>query len=590
MRKSIYYLSSISIMLFLLCVCLFPISTNLFASTQQNITYRSHTPDSINNLSYQNELILQGTKNGTNYVYIVDSNYMANAYSTGDIIPYDVSFTSNQIIFTAYNYYVHILDIADNEITNITSYYDTNNNGDGLTNHKYRKVLTTHSGVTYFIWENTIATLNKTDSNYSLKHFATLTYNDSPLNFTQGAFFIDEKEEFIYFTIAGDIYKLSTTSKIVTKLDTTQAFTDISYLTIDNLGNIYIVDNKVLTKITSTSREQASLSQYTTACAIDLVSGKTYTLENGIVKYSQFKDSNNNSFVSALCEQALPVNINNVTPSNTIHKIVKVNPNTPLYTYRSVQKTTFVYEDYKNLLVLDESDTDFYYVYDSSFDNSLNYQTGFVKKSDCIIQNSPLSQEFATNNKARVVVEKSKVYTLPTSLYTSTTTPPNSIGTLNYGTIVTILANINLLADANNVTFVAIQYALDNQNVIGYIDSRTILNTNDETLALLDKPNATLRAETIVYQEKELQTQIDTLDKNTDVKVISSNNGVTKIQYFVNNESEQIVKVGYVKSSFVNTGNLSTSQILGIVLMVVSLVCAVIIAIIIRHRNKKQAQ
>ena len=78
------------------------------------------------------------------------------------------------------------------------------------------------------------------------------------------------------------------------------------------------------------------------------------------------------------------------------------------------------------------------------------------------------------------------------------------------------------------------------------------------------------------------------MPQNSNVKIIKSENGVSEIEYFVNEGENQYIKSGYVKTSFLNDGSLTTIQIVGIILMFAAIIFAILIAIIIHKHRKKE--
>ncbi len=543
------------------------------------INFNTQTPTSISKILYKDEkLYIADTQN--NEIFIKDKN-TTTLHSIGNKIPFDLSVYENYLIISSSNYYVHALNLSSTtpNLIDINTFIDENNNSEGLDSNAHRKIATSLNYTTYFIWDNTIATLEKQNEEFVLKHFASLSFEDSPLTFTNGAFFANESNTKLYFSIDTTIYVVDVATKTISKLDQTNfpSFSQIKNITADNLGNLYILDNQSLHKINSTSYAKIDFTNEILDIQYNLIDGNIFYSNSNSIYSASISDN----FISSYKDFKNPVDLKTYTPKTTTATILEVISPTYLYPYKTLVQTDIAYNVGKRLILLDDSDELFYYVYDNNYNQ--NYTTGYIPKSACTPTQNAYPIEFTETQSARIIVGESKVYSLPTSLNIDQNNLAPYIGKLPYNSQITILLAPVYEKDCNNKEFVAITYTLNSQNYIGYIDKSTIINSTNETLINIKADNASTRAETSVFLEKDLLTKIDTLTKGSTFIILKTlDNGTTQIQYTTNEGP----KTGYIKTSFVNDGSLSTTQILGKSLMVVSLITAITIAIII-NKNKK---
>lgn len=587
----------------ILCICLLGClsADTLFASGTQynavntpiNISVNETTPQSIDDLYYNNNSLFVVDSTGKNIFKIdLDTDEQTIVFNDNDIVPFDIVISNEQLIISSNNMFVYIVDLNNDNASESFSqeirYYYNNGETSGLTSTN-RKVVASATGEVYFIWDSVIARLDL--ENDRLEHFATLNYDEQNLTFTDGEFFVTEDNSTIYFTIENSIYSLDTNTKNITLLDNSTLANpnQIDFLTFDNLGNAYILDGSTLIKANTTGTETVTLSDINNI-EINLETGQVYTANTNQLYLTTIIDDAGNPFILGYKNEPAPVDLNDIEISNELVKIIEANTETNLYTYKSLQFTTTTYEIGKKLIVLDESDSNFYYVYDSNFaDSEFGYMLGYVLKDDFNICPNTLPSDFVSSQQGKIIVQESKVFVLPTSLNIDADTKAKFATKLDYNTIVTIISAPIMPTDAENVAFYAIRLTIDDQEVIGYIDSRTVINVQDETLPNTPVANATTRAETIVYLEETCETEIETIPQGTNVRIISSADGVSHIQYFIEQDGQTIIKEGYVRTSFLDDGTLTLTQILGIVLMILSIIIAIIIAIVI-NRNKKKKE
>ena len=584
----------------ILCICILGCLSvdTLFANgTQYNIqntaisiNVEDTAPQSIDDLYYyKNSLfIIDGTNNNI-FKLDLSNNEQSIVYNNEDTIPCDIAISADdKLIVSTSNLFIYIIDLNnyESEPTQIDR-YSTGDMQSGLAPAP-RKVATSATDDVYFIWDNIIAKLNLQTN--LLEHFVTLNYENQDLNFDDGAFFVTEDNSTIYFTIDNIVYSVDTGTKAISTLNNSALtdLTNITYFAMDNLGNTFIFDENNLIKATEQETESVTLTN-TTNLEINLETGQIYTANDNQLYLTEITDDLGTPFILGYRNEPVPVNLDQIQISNQPIKIIEANTTTALYTYKSLQFVTTNYEIGKKLIVLDENDENFYYVYDSNYMNGeFGYALGYVLKEDFTATENSLPDEFTSSQQAKVVVNESKLFVLPTSLNIDADTKALFATKLTYDSFVEIVSAPMPPTDFNGVNFYAVKITLNDNEVIGYIDSRTVINVEDETLENVPVPNASTRAETIVYSDSNCENEVETIPQGTNVRIISSNDGVSFIQYFIEDNGQTIIKEGYVRTSFLDDGTLTLTQILGIVLMCVSLIVAIIVAIVISKNKKKK--
>lgn len=205
-------------------------------------------------------------------------------------------------------------------------------------------------------------------------------------------------------------------------------------------------------------------------------------------------------------------------------------------------------------------------------------QVGFIKKShlnNCSTQNSDISQVVP-------IFSKTTIYTYPTTLETgeneiilTTLASPSQ----NTAPILEVLNSPEFPTDFNNVNFYAIRYG----TLVGYIDKNMVVDATSTAIKRMFISNAKINETTDVYSDFNLTTKADTLSANTEIQVEITENNTAKI-FWLNGDK---VFVGYINTKYVNDGNLTTTQIIGIIIMAVAVLTTVLVLIIRHNRHKK---
>ena len=583
-----FLFSSLAVILFCALAC----NINFLHAEFDNYNLYNPTEIIINDLDTEANITKIKYIDGS--LYVVDNlnkkifqiNEQQNIIYSNEDAPFDImTYDNNYLVATQQMF---LQNISNQIITEINRYQNKEGTAESLPSPQtFTKSAT---GEIYLIQGSQILKFNTVD--YSLNWFCDLTYELQNLTFNQGGFDITENGKTIYFTIEDQIYSLDTSQKTIFNVPTDQTFEQIKYIKVDNLGNIYILDGTTLTKIKqNTATDIYQFESAPTSIDIDFLTGTIYYANADQKIFSaKLTTQQQKNFVTDYSQILPTIDIVNISPSTDMYTGIEIQTATNLYNYQTLLSPITQYEVGKTLIVLDASLQDFYYVFDNNFDNEDGFTLGYVLKSDCTQLPNILPTEYAETNTAKVITGFSKIFAMPISQQVAPDTYISSIATLEYEDIVSIIASPQILQDKNGIKFVAIEYSIEDSSYIGYIDSKTIIPTTYEAPKVHSVPNAITRAETIVYQEKNCFNKIDVLTKGQEVKIINSLNGVSQIEYYVSDGEEKVLMTGYVKTSFLDDGSLTITQIVGIVLIVVSIIITIIIAVLGHRRRKKLAE
>ncbi|MBQ9786305.1 MAG: hypothetical protein IJW25_02440 [Clostridia bacterium] len=176
------------------------------------------------------------------------------------------------------------------------------------------------------------------------------------------------------------------------------------------------------------------------------------------------------------------------------------------------------------------------------------------------------------------------MYRFPTTLKDSSgeiliTTIERS--TQNPNSELTILNTATLPVDGNNVDFYAVQYG----SIIGYVDKNSVIEASNKPLEYIFVPTAKIKEETNVYADNKLVNVTTNIVKDKEIQIVEEQNGVAKIYWL----EQDVLFVGYVNMAYVDDGNLTTAQVIGISLMAGAILIAIIILWIdIKRRKRKK--
>lgn len=538
-----------------------------------------------------------------NAIYLIDSTgrrvikHNISTNSTADSIiystdsdsedkktePYNIVSFDDKYLISTTTLYVNLVTQQGNKELNS---YKSQSEPNGISISRPQTLASSASGETYLINDNILLYYNSEQ----LELYSTLSLDNTKLQFTAGGgFCVTEDNSAIYFSIGTQIYKMDTKTKEISSISITESdiLTTITYLNTDNLGNLYIGCDNSLYKYNTVTNEitNATLSANTTSFDIDFVNGKVYyiTKENKV-----FVTEISENFVTNYSKIAPKVQLTNISASATAINVVEIKQSTQFYQYQTLLSATNTYEIGKRLIVLyNDENSPFYYIFDNNCTTSSGFQLGFVLKSACEMVENEYPTEFSENKGAKVITGQTKIFVMPISQEIAQDTYISSLGTLSYGDTIAVQPSPILFVDSNGATFIAVKYTKDNITYIGYVDSRTVVSSVLTSAETKSVPNATTKAETIIYAEKNCFNKIDVLAKGCEVKIISTLNGVSKIEYYITEGEDTIVKTGYCKSDNLSNGALTTAQIAGLILMGVSVIIAIVV-IIIGHKRKRK--
>lgn len=504
--------------------------------------------------------------------------------------PYDIVSYGDKYLVSTTTLFIDYVD-SINEANNTTlSHYKIDSIDDDNIALPPQTLAKSADGTTYTINGDRILYFNQPQKQLEL--YSTLKIGETSLSFQSGGgFCVMEDNSAIFFSIGEKIYKLDTQTKEITDSIYTADSGTITYLNTDNLGNLFVgVGNKIYKyNAQATEIPYAEMPEDTVSFDLDMVNGNVYYVNSANEVYcAQIRTENNESLITNYSEIAPSVKLTSIEASTSVINAVITTNETKIYQYKTLLAPNNAYKVGKRLIVLDSSNATFYYVFDNNFDSEAGYQLGYILKTDCEAIENEIVEEFADNQAAKVVTGITKIFALPISQAIATDTYIASIGRLNYGDTIAIIASPTLSKDSNGATFVAVKYKKNGTDYVGYIDSRTVVSSELIMPDTKSVPNAKTKMETIIYAEKNCFNKVDVLAKGCDVKIISTLNGVSKIEYYVIEDEEEIIKTGYCKSENLDTGELTTAQIVGLVLMSISIVVTVVVLIINHRRRKKR--
>ena len=565
MRKTKVFLGAMVLFILLTAACIIP---PIFA-TSYNIekTTLDLGVDVRDLVQYNGDLYYT---DGTN-IYNEQNEPIYNS-TTGIISAIEA--TGNKLIFIKENLYLYILNLENlNDVTEITVY----KNGEVVEAFptQNRAIAVSATGEIYMLADSVLAkvTFDETTDGLILSKICDFEFEEAPLEFANGSFAVNEFGTFGYFSILNNLYEINLQNNQISQISTeiTENITDIE---VDSLGNIYVLAGDSIYKI-GDSIEAVVLGENYSRFTLDYTTGVCYIITDNNVESVMISSSLGN-FVTTFSEIEAPIDLYNYTPSTEVVSVLNVNAGTKIYEFQSLNSPATTYTESKSVILIEDISDYFYYVLDSNLNG--NFALGYILKSDCTLaQNVPGSEQ------VRVVVKQTKLYNLPFSVMREDDTSAPFGTRVDYGTVLDVMASPTLPTDCSGTAF----YAVEFEGNIYYIDSRTAVGVEYDTA--IDNEivsNASTRAETIVYADESLTEEQDTLEKGYSITVLETKDGVCRIEYLVDGESRS----GYVSQSFVNDGTLTTTQIVGIVLMCLSLVLAIIIAIVIHFNNKKHRE
>ena len=485
---------------------------------------------------------------------------------------------------------VHIRSTADFYTDNIYSRYFTTPTSLVVAGNigTILDITNTINGDIYLL-DNANKIYKKSSTTSKFVLYCNLSLLSSPITVNSDSkIAVSLDDSILLLSVGNVIYSISeNTASVQTIYNLPNTLYDIQSIILDHKNDLY-----VLTKGTENQLVHATETENTTIIldstftdtinfCINADSGVAYFLYPTLVKQVQITNSGEN-FFNSLQEENSPIDVNTFTPTTPLNVVSVINDNTNFYKYANYLMLLNTLDSGKLLVVLDDSDDEFYYVMDT---NISQYNVfGFIKKSNVSIENATTAQP-----ASRLIINSSTVYVLPSTLSNDENGMVRTVDTLSQYTsnsnyfIVTPVDSATLPVDFNGVNFVPITYTLNDTIKFGYIDARTIIETSITPLPNTFVTNATTREEVEIFANRNLDNAIYTLSRGVRVNVVNTANDVCLIEW----QEDGITLSGYVSHIYIDDGKFSNMQILGLVMMTVALVCVVLMLIAIHIRKKK---
>ncbi len=399
----------------------------------------------------------------------------------------------------------------------------------------------------------------------------------------------------IYVLTGNTIYTISTATSAVTSRTLASVAQSI---TVDYKNNLYLlykidtgyklekqVDGEIInTFIIETTDTLAKLN-------INLNTGKFYSLNKTLSCVTELGAT----FAENLLSFSQNTSALSSTPLTSEVEVYYANQNCLVYAYPfNVSPILTLNQNDKVILLSDEvaENPTFYHCLITNKSN-VNY-SGYIQKTSLTKVTSQISPEY---EKARVITAIANVYKYPTST-------PLEIGnnriTFNLtdrqlikNDVVQILSYAYDLSDGVNTGFLCVK--LEDESIV-YINKNTAIN-NDLDAAKYNKvfqPNAKLTSqrgtEIDGYRQNEdnTYTAIKTFESGKLIyleQAFDTSNEYTKVIY-LNSNNEQVAI--YVLTKFVDPDDITTHQIIGLIILTFVIISSIlVIIIIIKSKNKK---
>jgi len=440
-----------------------------------------------------------------------------------------------------------------------------------------------------YLLDNTSKIYKKSSTTSKFVLYCNLSTLSSPIIVnTNSKIAVALDDSTLLLSVGNVIYSINENSASVQDIyNLPNTLYDIQSIILDHKNDLYILAKGTeIQLIHATETENTTLildSTFTNAInfCINADNGIAYFLYPDLVTQVEITNDSNN-FFNSLQEENLPIDVNTFTPTTPLNVVSINNDNTNFYKYANYLMLLDTLDSGKLLVVLDDSDDEFYYVMDT---NISQYNVfGYVKKSSVTIENTGVA-----NSASRLIINSSIVYVLPTTLSNDENGIVRTTDTLYQYTldsnyfIVTPLNSALLPVDNNGISFVPISYTKDNILKFGYIDARTIIETSITPLPSTFVTNATTREEVEIFANSNLDNAICTISRGVRVNVINTANDVCLIEW----QENGVTLSGYISHIYIDDGKFSNMQILGLVMMTVALVCVILMLIAIHIRKKK---
>ena len=468
---------------------------------------------------------------------------------------------------------------------------------------------------------NEIVVMNESNTT-----FGTFLINDTPYTFTAifdiaqttdgtifalvagngGNYLVKKPAEDLSFVVVAQLENLSAKSKLAVSLlgDTAlvlnndkiysvldgvcvedEAFkrptlSNISSILLDHKNELYILCTDG-TMVHSTKEAYCTItinnaSTITDFCLSPANNTIYFLTPNNLLSLSEV-EVDGKSFLNAI-STTQNVDINTDTTSSPLQTVV-LDANSFIYKYDNMlEKICQVTAD-TNVTVLDNLEgNEFCFVLDTSSQYNI---TGYVLKS----QTKPQTQTIQASTY-KVLYDGTKIYPFPTTLKNSEESNVRSLASLNQGVVFSVTESCVTPTDHNNASFVFATVVQNNQEYSGYIDVHNLCKIDDtQEITNIFVGNAITKNDIDVFVDNQLSTQLANLQKGTQVQIISTNNGISYIQWQI----DDTTYFGYTLYTNLDDGSITMHQTIGFFVMLVALVVCLVMLSVIQNQKRKYA-
>ena len=301
------------------------------------------------------------------------------------------------------------------------------------------------------------------------------------------------------------------------------------------------------------------------------------------------------NFFSTISKQIKP-DLRNYTLTD-VCQILNVNDDTLVYENESLHMLNC--KPASSLILIEDNPNSLYYyvlINDYEiFDNNIilsqqirtlapekiELNTGYVLKT--VVTFAEKQEPDQELTQVRTIFPNTPVYRFPTTKEDGNGEIIVTVierSTQNPNPILPILATAEIPLDDNNVDFYAIQYG----SIIGYIDKNSVIASDNVPLEFKFYPTGKITEDTNIYADSGLINFTTEITKDKEVQVVEEQNGVAKIYWL----EQGVLFVGFVNMNYIDDGNLTTAQVIGISLMAGAVAIAIIILCVECYRRKRK--
>lgn len=360
---------------------------------------------------------------------------------------------------------------------------------------------------------------------------------------------------------------------------TLPALTNISAISFDHKDDLYVLSpDGTMAHCTSTQYSCITINNASTILDFCLsptnntiyfvYPAKVATLQNPVY-------DTNKPFLNAVSSTP-NINIATDTLSSPIATI-ETTKDTYIYTYNNLLSKTKSLTANQTLCVLEDEDSNFYYVLDTSSEYNI---VGYVLKNCANLTTNTLS-----STTYQTLYTNTAIYPFPTTLANSNSAQVRVLANLPKDAIITTTQSCVTPTDHNGASFVFVSTEIDGTTYKGYVDVRYLTQKSTDTaITPIFVSNATTKNDTKIYSDNECSNLFATLNKGTAVQIISTTNGISYIEWQEGDENH----FGYAQYKNLDDGSISLSQTIGFLLMLVAIVACLVTISVINRNNQRQ--